>query len=60
MPALAIGTILSFWLLEKAPRVLTYILAIICYILGALQLTYSFVLESVPFWNDFIGGVLDE
>ncbi|MBE5737089.1 MAG: acyltransferase [Clostridiales bacterium] len=54
MPALAIGTILSFWLLEKAPRVLTYILAIICYILGALQLTYSFVLESVPFWNDFI------
>lgn len=54
MPALALGTLLSFWLLEKLPKTLVYILAIVFYAAGALQLTYSFILEALPYGNTFI------
>ena len=54
MPALAIGTMLSFWLLEKLPKKAVYILAILFYVMGSLQLTYSFVLKALPLGDSII------
>lgn len=63
MPMLAIGLIVTFWLTEKLPPYLVNILAIICYAVGALILTYSFVGEKLygfnifaEFANTWLGG----
>ena len=58
MPALAFGLLFSFFLIEKLPRPLTYTLAVICYIISALSMTYSFVGKFIPGY-DFALDILN-
>ena len=48
MPMLAIGLILSFWLVVKLPIWLVEILAFLCYIAGSLTLTYKYFGVMIP------------
>ncbi len=41
MPSLAIGLIVAFWVKEKLPRCVTYLLAALLYVSGSLLLTYE-------------------
>lgn len=63
MPMLANGMLLTFWLTEKFSKFYVNLLGIICYILGALSLTYKFIgiripgfIEFIKFSNLWLGG----
>jgi serine/alanine racemase len=63
MPALGLGTLLSFFLTEKLPKKVVYGLSVICYVFAALALTYSFVGKLIPGYsvvtrvlNSWFGG----
>lgn len=51
MPALAIGTLLSFFIVEKLPKWVVILLAVCAYAVGALNSTYSFLVSDYP-WYD--------
>ena len=60
---LAIGTLLTFWLTERLPNAAVNALGILCYMIGALSLTYQFIGYQLPgfarfveFENLWIGG----
>jgi len=48
MPALGLGLLFSFYLTEKLPRRLVYILSVVCYALSGLISTYSFIGSAIP------------
>ena len=54
MPMLAIGTLLTFWLTENFPNVVVTILAVLCYIIGSLSLTYQFIGYQIPGFAHFV------
>ncbi len=63
MPTLALGLLLSFFLLEKLPKNLVYVLAAACYIMSALTMTYLFIGKLIPastivfnIFNTWFGG----
>lgn len=63
MPSLAVGTLLSFLLMQKLPRPIVYTLAVACFLLGSAQMTYSFVWEGtvvgdavIAFSGRWLGG----
>lgn len=53
MPMLAMGTVLAFWITEKLPQRVAITLAVGCYALGALQLTYRFIGFKIPGFEKF-------
>lgn len=53
MPVLAIGLILTFWITEKFSKEITVLLAIICWIIGALLSTYNFIGIKIPNFTTF-------
>lgn len=54
MPMLAIGTLLTFWVTEYLPNAVVTALGILCYIIGALSLTYQFVGNQIPGFARFV------
>ena len=54
MPMLAIGILFTFWIDEKLPKLFVLVLAVICWSLGSLSLTYSFIGAKIPGFNNFI------
>lgn len=63
LPSLAIGIAISFFVTEKFPKWLKYISMIVCFCLGSLTMTYSFVTENIiwfepinSFINTWLGG----
>ncbi len=63
MPALGLGLLFSFFLIEKLPKKVVYVLAALSYVCAALALTYSFVGEIIPGYsgamrilNGYFGG----
>ena len=53
MPVLAIGLILTFWITEKFSKEIAVLLAIICWIIGALLSTYNFIGIKIPNFTTF-------
>lgn len=53
MPSLAFGLLLAFYLSEKIPEWLTATTSIVLFLIGTFTLTYSFVGEKLPFYDNF-------
>ncbi len=63
MPSLAVGLVLAFWIKEKLPKAVSYLLMVLLYLLGALTDTYRFAGDAIPgfsyiaeFSNVWLGG----
>ena len=54
MPTLAIGMVLTFWLVEKLPNWCVGMIAVILYSIGSLTLTYSHFGNMIPKFSEFI------
>lgn len=52
MPMLAIGTIVAFWVTERLFKC-AYFIGIVCYLLGSLTMTYSFLGDFIPGFRIF-------
>ncbi|OUO70300.1 acyltransferase family protein [Thomasclavelia spiroformis] len=53
MPALALGLFLAYWIYVKFSWKNVLIISIVLYVLGSLQLTYSFILKNNELWSSF-------
>lgn len=54
MPMLAIGTLITFWLTEKLPDAIVTALGVLCWVIGALSLTYQFIGSQIPGFARFV------
>ncbi len=53
MPSLAFGLLLAFYLSEKLTEWLTATASIVLFLIGTFTLTYSFIGEKLPFYDNF-------
>lgn len=54
MPMLAIGLLVTFWMTEKLPNVIVILLGAVCWIVGALSMTYQFIGLTIPGFDEFV------
>ncbi len=54
MPALAVGLVFAYLLISKLRFRYVLIIAAVFYALGSLQMTYSFVGDMIPNFNNFV------
>ncbi len=57
MPSLAVGVLISYFVVERLPNFIVILLSLLAYAIGSLDLTYSFVIEKwsgYPAFHSFV------